>query len=404
MESKADNKSCLRAALLFLIVLLFIPAFRFCAGQIYYQRAQVLVRQQVYDQAASLLQRAAQWLPWDSAIQLSLGETYLTLARRTEGLIQETYCSIAVEHLQTAAQLNPLEPEIAVMLAYALEADGQNNSPEVILTAYRRAAVLAPNMGQYVELLADKLWLFKQQEEIPAVAKTLGRIAPSSYYKLRSKSWWGPQEEEHFRQGLLQAVAQGGMITNNYLRQARTSLAYIMAARQDWIAAAEQQRLALVIEEKRNSRKEYFQLAAYYLHSKNLPAASEAVLIGAEKEASAAAILQGIVAHFHNSGQQAALPDFYRILRSKCSFSYLEDLQLAELLIQRKQDDFALKLLFSVIAERDYLPKPWLLLADIYRRQKKPADMEAALAKARLRTEKSTAPVRLPLPRPSHQP
>jgi tetratricopeptide (TPR) repeat protein len=383
MEVKADNKNFLRAILLLLISLLFIPAFHFCAGQIYYQRAQILISQQTYSPAAiGLLQKAEKWLPWDSSIQYSLGIVYLDLAQRTEGLIQELHYSIAVGYFKKAEQLNPLEPEIIVSVAYALEAQ-EKSSPDTILAAYQRAADLAPHAVQYVALLADKLWQFGRIDKLPALAETLGRIYPDSYYGIRLKSWWGPAIEERFRRGLLQAIEQ-----DNDVRRARIVLAYIMAARQDWLSAAEQQRLALLLGDQRdNSSKEYFQLAKYYLHSKNLAAAYEVLLTGATKEESASACIGRLLPLFQQTNQLAALPDFYQQLRSQLSYSYVEDVQLAELLIQSKQDEFAVELLNRVIAERDYLPKPWLLLAEIYRHQKRTADMEAALSKAKIRMQ-----------------
>lgn len=403
MENRTGKIRYIKAVLLFFIILLFIPAFRFCAGQIYYQRAQYLINQQDYNPAINFLKEGINWLPWDSSIQHSLGMTYLELARRTEGLFQEVHYSIALEHLRKAEQLNPLEPEIAVSVAYTLESQGKS-SHEEILAAYRQAAALAPNAVQYVELLAYKLWEFDHQEELQAVVETLGRICPDCYYRIRNKTWWSPVLEVRFRQGLLQAIAHGNAVR----RTARMVLANIMAQNGDWMAAAEQQRLALIFEQHNNSSKDYFQLAAYYLHDKKLEAAYEAMLIGAAKEESASVSLQKLLPIFQQTGQQNAFPDFYRLLSSKLSFSYAEDIQLAELLIQNKQDEFALELLNNVIAERDYLPKPWLLLSEIYRRQGRVAEMEAADSKAKIRMKQADRSLSMPslssAPEPSPRP
>lgn len=398
MESRAGKKRCLKAVLLLFIILLFILAFCFCAGQICFQKAQLFIHQQDYDSAINLLQKGAKWLPLDSQIQHSLGMAHLELARSADGLIQELYYSIALDYLRKAEQLNPLEPEIAVSVACALEA--QEKNPEEILAAYRQAAALAPNAVQYVELLADKFWQFDQQEELQAAVKTLGRIYPGCYYGIRSKSWWTPAMEEHFMQGLLRAIAQ-----SNDVRKARMVLADMMAKKRDWAAAAEQQRLALSLEKHLNSSRDYFQLAVYYLHGKNLAAASEAMLTGAAKEKPASASLPKLLPLFQQTGQQAAFPDFYRLLSSKLSFSYAEDIQLAELLVENKQDEFALELLNKVIAERDYLPKPWLLMAEIYRHQGRTADMKAAVSKANIRMKQAEhRSVFLPTSAPSRQP
>ena len=385
-------------ALLLLISSLFIPAFHFCAGQIFLQQANFFITQQAYRPAVDALKKAEQWLPRDSAVQHSFGVAYLALAWQAEGLFQKTHYFFAVKYFKKATQLNPLEPEYAFSLA-RIVALQEKSRPDEILAAYRRTADLSPNSVQYLEQLADKLAQFSRQDELLIAAERLGRIAPNSYYRIRSKPWWNPAIEKQFARGLAQAASQGTDV-----RTAQKAAADIMARQGNWAAAAEQQRLALKVDPQQNSRAEYFQLAAYYLHTKNLPFAFDVLLIGAEKEASAAAVLQGVVAIFHNAGQQAALPELYQLLRAKRAFSYAEDIYLAELLIQRRQDAFAAALLNQVIAERDYLPKPWLLLAEIYRRQQKTADMDAALAKARLRMEKfnsnNTAPaVRLPLPR-----
>lgn len=397
MACATKHNTC-NIALLFLISPLFIPAFHFCAGQIFLQQANFLIRQQAYRPAVDALKKAEQWLPKDSAVQHSLGVASLALAWRTEGLFQKTHYSLAVKYFKEAAQLNPLEPEYAFSLARIIELQ-EKSRPDDILAAYRRAADLSPNSVQYLEQLADKLAQFGRQDDLLTAAERLGHIAPNSYSRIRSKPWWNPAVEKQFARGLAQAASQG-----TDARTAQKAAADIIARQGDWAAAAEQQRLALTVDPQQNSRAEYSQLAAYYLHSKNLPSAFEALLIGAEKEASAAAVLQSVVAIFYNAGQQAALPELYRLLRAKRAFSYAEDIYLAELLIQRRSYDFAAELLNQVIAERDYLPKPWLLLAEIYRRQQKTANMDAALAKARLRMEKfnsdNTAPaVRLPLPR-----
>ncbi len=387
MESGASKQPCLRAVLLLLVFLLFIPAVHFCISQIYYQRAQFLINRQEYKPAALLLNKAAEWLPWDSAIHQSLGMACLELAWRAEGQEQKLHYSLAVDHLRQAQQLNPLEPEIAVSLAAALELQGKS-SPDEVLAAYRRAASLAPNMVQYVELLADKLAQYGKNEELLAAAETLGRIYPGCYSKIRSKSWWNPETEEQFRHGLLHGIAESGTWTglaDNDVRRARIVLAEMAAKKSDWAVAVEQQRLALALKPRLNGSRDYFQLARYYLWEKNIEAACEALFTGAAKEASAAAVIQQTMPLFQQTGQQDAIPDFYRQLRAKLSFSYVEDIQVAELLIKNKQHEFALELLRNVLAERDYLPKPWQLLAEIYRQQGKTLDMEAALSKAKLR-------------------
>lgn len=393
MESKAGKQGYCRAVRLFVVLLLFIPAFYFCAGQISYQRAQLLIQQQDYAAAVKLLQDAVGWLPWDSAIPQSLGIAYLALAWQTDGLIQETYYSLAVEQFRKAEQLNPLEPEIAASLACAIETQGKSR-PEQILAAYQRAADLAPNSVQYLELLTDKLWQFGRHQEVLAAAESLARIYPGSYFRLRRKPWWTEAAEERFQQGLRQAIAQSSSwagLEDNDVRRARLALADMMARKGDWTAAAEQQQLALALEQRRNSSNDYFRLAEYYLRCQKHEAAYEAMLTGAAKERPVQACLPKLVPLFQRTDQLAAFPDFYRLLRSKLSFSYNEDIQTAELLIQRKQHEFALELLRNVTAERDYLPKPWQLLAKIYRQQGNTAEMNAAAVKADIRLRRKDA-------------
>ncbi len=401
MESTTNNQSrYLTVVLLVIAFFLFLPAIRFCTGQIYYQRAQIRIQQQAYNSAIKLLQEAASWLPWDSSIHYSLGMAYLTLAWQTNDLIQKAYYSIAVEQLRKAEQLNMLEPEIAVSLAYALEAQNESN-PEKILAAYRLAANLAPNSVQYVELLADKLWQFGHQKEMLAAVETLGRIYPSSYYRIYRKTWWTEAAEEHFKRGLRQGLAQSNTWTglaDNDVRRARIILANMLAKENNWGAAAEQQRLALTLEQRDNSYREYFQLADYYLHSKNLAAAYKALLTGSTLVEPTKNYLQELLSLFQQSGNQAAFPDFYRLLRSELSFSYVEDLQLAEFLIKEQQDIFAVEILHNLTKEQDYLEKPWQLLAEIYRRQGKTTAMKAALAKANQLKPTPTSPAQSLLP------
>jgi predicted Zn-dependent protease len=166
-------------------------------------------------------------------------------------------------------------------------------------------------------------------------------------------------------------------------------LARIIAKKGDWVAAAEQQRLALAIKQRLNSSRDYFQLATYYLRCQKNKAAYEAMLTGVAKENPMINSLPKLLAIFQSTRQLAAFPDFYRLLRSKLSFSYTEDIQMAKLLLQRKQYEFAIELLNNVTQERDYLPTPWELLAEIYRRQGKTAKMKAASMKAALRLKQT---------------
>jgi predicted Zn-dependent protease len=115
------------------------------------------------------------------------------------------------------------------------------------------------------------------------------------------------------------------------------------------------------------------------------------MLTGAAKERPVQACLPKLLPLFQRTGQLAAFPDFYRQLRSKFSFSYNEDIQTAELLVKRKQHESALELLRRVTAERDYLPKPWQLMAEIYRQQGNTAEMKAAAVKADIRAKQKDA-------------
>lgn len=381
MENRANNPLHAKIFFLFFILLLFIPAFRFLAGQICYQRAQSLIRRQSYQHAADMLQKGAEWLPLDSRIQYRLGTLHLILSRSTVAESQNILMSLALEHLKKAAQLNPLEPTIAAGLAYAVEVQ-KGSRPDEVLAAYRRVVDLSPNTVQYVLLLADKLYQFDRQEELHSTVETLGRIYPGRYSGMLRKPYWTPALEKRFASGLLQAIQE-----NTDPRKARTALADIKARQHKWADAAEQYRLALTLEQQTNTSNNYFQLAGYYLHADDIEPAYKAITAGLMKQQAGPINLQHLFSLFRQTGHENLFPKFYLHVSSDLSFSYAEDIQLAELLIKYKKYNFALELLNRVIAERDYLPKPWLLQAEIYRCQGNTAAMEISSQKGKALSE-----------------
>ena len=358
------NKSLIARIFFFLcLTLLFIPAFRFFAGQVCYQQARGLIRQQDYQAAADMLEKGAAWLPWDSRIQHVLGTMHLMQFHSAEAEFQDKLLSRALEHLQKAAKLNPLEPQIAASLAHVVEIR-KKSSAEEILSAYRHVVDLSPNTVQYVLLLADKLYQFHREQELYDTVERLGRIYPGRYSRIRRKPYWNPSAEKRFAAGLVQAVAQ-----NNDARKARIALADIKAQHHKWADAAEQYRLALRLEKHTNTSRDYFRLASCYLHADNLKSAYQAIVEGLQKQGSDPINLQYLFSLFQRTGHEEFFPEFYLYIRSELSFSYSEDIAMAELLIKKKQYEFALKLLNRVLAERDYLEKPLRLREKIYQLQ-----------------------------------
>ncbi len=362
MESRVNKALYVRILLFCCCLLLFIPLLGFSLGQIYYHKAQVLLQEQEYDAAIVLLQQGAKYLPWDSQLQYSLGLAHLSLASAATGLIQELLYSIALDHLRQAEHLNPLEPKIALSIAHLLEAQGAATA-DAVLAAYHKAQSLAPNSVQYLSLLADKLWHLNRPEELKEAVAALGRVYPLSYGTLRQKPYWDAVMEERFSQGLVQALSSRN---HKHLRRARLTLAEIKAQQQDWPAAAAQYQLALTFEPHQNGKREYLRLAEYFLRSPNLPAATE--LLGARMGKDAVSP-QELLRLFQQAGQEAAFPNFYRTLYKQGFFSYAEELQWAEALINNAHEDLALEILSKVLKERDYLAQAWFLLATIHERQ-----------------------------------
>ncbi|MCI5150837.1 MAG: hypothetical protein D3916_15890, partial [Candidatus Electrothrix sp. MAN1_4] len=351
---------------LFLLLFLFIPAFYFFAGQVCYQRARSLIRQQDYQAAADMLEQGADWLPWDSRIQHVLGTLHLMQFHSAEVEFQDKLLSRTLEHLQKAAKLNPLEPQIAASLAHVLELRKKSNVEE-ILSVYRHVVELSPNTVQYHMLYIDKLYAFDRQEKLPEAVQQLGRIYPGRYGALRRKPYWNSELEEVFAQGMLQAIED-----NTDSRKAYMALADIKAQQDQWADAAEQYRLALTLEKHTNTSRQFFQLARYYLHAENLEPAYQAITEALRKQGADPINLQHLYSLFQRTDHKDLFPEFYLFISSELSFSYSEDIAMAELLIEKKQYgqyEFALKLLNRVIRERDYLEKPLRLREKIYQVQ-----------------------------------
>lgn len=330
----------------------------------YYQRALHLIHRNAYTSAVTMLQEAADWLPMDSSIQHRLGKLHVTLTGfvYNNPLLQETLLSIAIEYLKEAARLNPLEPEIALSLAHALELRGEK-APDEILAAYEHLLTLAPNTVQYLMMYTDKLYAFDRQEKLPEAVQRLGRIYPGRYGTLRRKAYWNSEMEEIFAQGLLQAIED-----NTDPRKARRALAGIKARQQDWAGAAQEYRLALQLKPSTNTPRHFFQLARYYLHADSIKPAYEAISAGL-RQSSGPINLQHLFSLFQRTGHENLFPEFYLFISSELSFSYSEDIAMAELLIKKKHYGFALKLVNRVLAERDYLEKPLRLREKILRLQ-----------------------------------
>ncbi len=379
MGNRVNKHLYIKIFFLFFIFLLFIPTFRFFAGQICYQQAQRLIRQQSYQHAVDVLQKGVRWLPWDSRLQQRLSVVYLMLSHNVvaEPQDQKTFLSLALEHLKKAAQLNPLEPTIAASLAYVIEFQ-KGSKPDEILAAYQRVVDLSPNTVQYLMLYADKLYAFKRQKKLTEAVQRLGRIYPGRYGMLRRKPYWNEKLEGLFAQGLLQAIQE-----NTDPRKARIALADIKAQQHNWADAAEQYRLALILEQHTNTSKNYFKLATYYLHANTFEPAYQAIVAGLRKQQTGPINLQYLFSLFQRTGHEDLFPEFYLHISSELSFSYAEDIRLAELLIKYKKYTFALELLNKVVTERDYLAKPWLLLAKIYRSQGKSEAMKRVSQKGK---------------------
>ncbi|MCI5225519.1 MAG: hypothetical protein D3918_02400 [Candidatus Electrothrix sp. AX2] len=377
MGNRVDKPHYIKIFFLFFIFLLFIPAFRFFAGQICYQQAQRFIRQQSYQRAVDILQKGSGWLPWDSRLQHRLGVLYFMLSHTAGVGSQDTFLSFALEHLKKATQLNPLEPTIAASLAYVIEFQ-KGSKPDEILAAYQRVVDLSPNTVQYLMLYADKLYAFKRQKKLTKAVQRLGRIYPGRYGVVRRKPYWNEKLERSFAEGLLQAIQE-----NTDPRKARIALADIQAQQHNWADAAEQYRLALLLKQHTNTSNNYFKLATYYLHANTFEPAYQAITAGLKKQQAGPINLQYLFSLFQRTGHGDLFLEFYLHISSELSFSYAEDIRLAELLIKYKKYTFALELLNKVVTERDYLAKPWLLLAKIYRSQGRSEAMKRASQKGK---------------------
>lgn len=405
MKRLFHPKNLLLVALLGISVLLFAVFSQLLMSRYHYQHGVDLLEQKNLIPAHEAFNQALLALPGFSQADLAQSEKYRSRLftndlQRIDTALGELFflkadqaedakvfiadIGRARDFYQAAAELNPHDIEAATGLAKStagLETihrylHKNEPSPYNASPLFERALKLRPRGIETYFLLLQYLDSVGKTDQIPAVAKDLVAIYPSSIQQLKTEQFYSAEVEKAIEQGLQLALA------NEQLAKAAYAALSDIARKQGRIGeAVEYFSKTFKTGKARNTPADFVRMGGLYLLADEPEQASASFLPALWATDDRDAIFRQIWESYRSSKKYTAFLDFCGKADEEIHLSELKDILQARCLLEMEQFGLARSHLIKVTARR-YQAESAIIQARIAEKEQNWDDMEISSHKA----------------------